>query len=146
MMMSRSTAQTPIQIALSRCAWLGLATVGLWLLLLGPAWFVAGRDGLIGVSIAAALCVVPGWIVFWIAAAYGPAGGQVPLVILGGMALRMIFVFLGMVIVRSADQRLGFREFLVWLAAFYVALLAVETFLVVSRSNSASGRPHAGGV
>jgi hypothetical protein len=146
MMVIRSTAQSPIQIAWSRCVWLALATAGLWLLLLAPAWFVAGRDGLVGVTVAAALCVVPGWIVFWLAAAYGSAGSQVPLVILGGMVLRMIFVFLGMLIVQSADQRLGFREFVIWLLAFYTALLGVETFLVMPRSDSANGQPHAGGV
>jgi hypothetical protein len=145
MILSRSTAQTPIQTAWSRCAWLGIATALLWLVLLTPAWFLGGRDGLIGVSVAALLCVVPGWIVFWVAAAYGAAGGQVPLVVLGGMLLRMVFVFLGMVIVQSANQRLGLREFVVWLLAFYAVLLGVETFLVMPRTESASGQPRAGG-
>jgi hypothetical protein len=145
MILSRSTVQTPIQTAWLRCVWLGMATAALWLVLLGPAWMIAGRDGLIGVSAAAALCVVPGWIVFWLAAAYGAAGGQVPLVVLGGMLLRMIFVFLGMVIVQSANHRLGFREFVVWLLAFYAVLLAVETLLVLPRNESASGQPRAGG-
>jgi hypothetical protein len=58
----------------------------------------------------------------------------------------MIFVFLGMLIVQSADQRLGFREFVIWLLAFYTALLGVETFLVMPRSDSANGQPNAGGV
>jgi hypothetical protein len=146
MILSRSTAQTPIQMAWTRCAWLGLATALLWLVLLAPAWFLGGRDGLVGVSVAAILCVVPGWIVFWLAAAYGAAGGHVPLVVLGGMLLRMVFVFLGMVIVQSAHKGLGFREFVVWLLAFYAVLLAVETFLVLPRTESASGQPRAGGV
>ncbi len=145
MIWSRSTAQTPIQMAWSRCAWLGIATAALWLVLLTPAWFLGGRDGLIGLSAAAALCVVPGWIVFWLAAAYGAAGGQVPLVVLGGMLLRMVFVFLGMVIIQSANQRLGFREFVIWLLAFYAVLLGVETFLVMPRTDSANGQPRAGG-
>jgi hypothetical protein len=146
MILSRGSEQTPIQAAWSRCAWLGFATAALWLVLLGPAWMVAGREALIGVSAAAVLCVIPGWIVFWLAAAYGAAGSQVPLVVLGGMLLRMIFVFLGMIIIQSADQRLGFREFVVWLLAFYVVLLVVETFLVLPRTDSASGQPRAGGV
>ncbi|HEV8002911.1 MAG TPA: hypothetical protein VGP63_23705 [Planctomycetaceae bacterium] len=145
MILSRSMAQTPIQVAWSRCAWLTLAAATLWLALLGPAWLIAGREGLLGVSAAALICVVPGWIVFWIAAAYGTAGSQVPLVVLGGMLLRMIFVFLGMVIIQSADPRLGFREFVVWLLAFYAVLLGVETFLVLPRTDSASGQPRAGG-
>jgi hypothetical protein len=146
MILSRSTAQTPIKMAWTRCAWLGLATALLWLVLLAPAWFLGGRDGLVGVSVAAILCVVPGWIVFWLAAAYGAAGGQVPLVVLGGMLLRMVFVFLGMVIVQSANHNLGLREFVVWLLAFYAVLLGVETFLALPRTESATGQPRAGGV
>jgi len=145
-MATRSTAQTPIQLAWSRCGWLAVATGVLWALLLGPAWFIAGREALIGLSVAAVLCTIPGLIVFWLAAAYGAAGGQVPLVILGSMLLRMVFVFLGMVIVQSADPRLGLREFVIWLLAFYVVLLGVETFLVLPRSGNANSQPHAGGV
>ena len=62
------------------------------------------------------------------------------------MLLRMVFVFLGMVIVQSADPRLGLREFVIWLLAFYVVLLGVETFLVLPRSGNANSQPHAGGV
>ena len=141
-----ATTQTSTQLALSRCRWLALATGGLWVLLLGPAWLIAGRDALIGLSAAAILCAIPGFVVFWVASLYGAAGSQVPLVILGGTVLRMLFVFLGMVIVQSAAPRLGLREFVVWLLVFYVALLAVETLLVVPRPGSSKGQPHAGGV
>jgi hypothetical protein len=122
------------------------AAVLLWLAIVGPAWFVAGREGLIGLSAAAFLCLVPGWTVFWIAASYGTAGSEVPLVILGGTALRMVFVLLGIVIVQTLDPRLGFREFVVWLLVFYLCLLAVETCLVLLVSASRSGRPRVDGV
>lgn len=124
-------ARTASQIAWSRSVWLLAAAGILWAALLGPAWLVAGSNGLIGVSCAAVLCVIPGWIVFWMAAAYGAAGGQVPLVILGGTTLRLIFVLLGMVIVQTVWQQMGFREFVVWLLVFYLSTLAVETFLVL---------------
>jgi hypothetical protein len=146
LMTTQSTTRTPIQLAWSRCGWLAIATGGLWMLLLAPAWFVAGREALVGLSAAALLCAIPGFIVFWLAAAYGAAGAQVPLVILGATVLRMVFVFLGMIIVQSANHRLGMREFVVWLLAFYVVLLAVETLLVLPRPSRAAGRPTAGGV
>jgi hypothetical protein len=129
-----------------RCGWLAAAAAILWLALLGPAWFVAGREGLIGLSSAAVLCLVPGWTVFWIAAAYGAAGAEVSLVILGGTALRMVFVLLGMVVVQTVNPHLGFREFVVWLLVFYLSLLAVETCLVLLRSASRSGQSRVGGV
>jgi hypothetical protein len=137
--------RTAKQTAWTRCAWLSAAAVCLWLVLTGPAWFLAGREGLIGLSAAAALCLVPGWAVFWIAAGYGAAGSDVPLVILGGMALRMVFVLLGMLIVQTLDPHLGFREFIVWLLVFYLCLLTVETCLVLVKSASRSGQPRVGG-
>ena len=139
-------ARTAKQMAWARCGWLSAAALVFWLALVGPAWFVAGREGLIGLSAAAVLCVVPGWAVFWIAASYGTAGTEVPLVILGGTALRMVFVLLGMVIAQTLDPRLGFREFIVWLLVFYLCLLAVETCLVLFPSASRNGQPRIGGV
>jgi hypothetical protein len=76
----------------------------------------------------------------------GSAGSDVPLVILGGTALRLVFVLLGMIIVQTLDQRLGFREFIVWLGVFYLGLLMVETCLVLLSSASRSGQPRVGGV
>jgi hypothetical protein len=138
--------RTAKQRAWSRCGWLSAVAALLWLALVGPVWFVAGREGLIGLSTAAILCVVPGWTVFWIAASFGTAGSDVPLVILGGTVLRMVFVLLGMIIAQTLDPRLGFREFIVWLLVFYLCLLAVETCLVLLPSASRNGQPHAGGV
>jgi hypothetical protein len=138
--------RTVNQIAWARCGWLTAVTALLWLALLAPAWFVAGRDGLVGLCFAAVLCLVPGWVVFWMAARFGAAGGQVPLVILGGMVLRMMFVLLGMVIVQSFDERLGRREFVIWLAVFYVCMLAVETLMVLPRSDHRTGQPGAGAI
>jgi hypothetical protein len=138
--------RTARQLAWARCGWLLLATVGLCLVLAVPAWFIAGREGLIGLSAAAVLCVIPGLVVFWIAASFGVAGTEVPLVILGGTVLRMVFVLLGMVIVQTFDPRLGFREFVVWLLVFYLVLLAVETCLVLLSSASRGGQPRVGGI
>ena len=106
--------RTARQLAWARCGWLILATVGLCLVLVVPAWFIAGGEGVIGLSAAAVLCVIPGLVVFWIAASFGAAGTEVPLVILGSTALRMVFVLLGMMIVQTLDPHLGFREFVVW--------------------------------
>jgi hypothetical protein len=136
--------RTAAGLAWVRCGWLTAATAILWLLLLAPACLVAGRDGFVGLCCAAGLCLVPGWIIFWMAAHFGAAGAQVPLVILGGMVLRMMFVLLGMVIVQSFDERLGRREFVIWLAVFYVCMLAIETFMVLPRSGQHTGQPGTG--
>ncbi len=74
------------------------------------------------------------------------AGTEVPLVILGGTAFRMLFVLLGLVIAQTLDPRLGFREFVVWLLAFYLCLLAIETCLVLLPSASRNRQARVGGV
>jgi len=138
--------RTARRVAWSRCGWLSAATAILWLILLAPAWFVAGRNGIVGLSAAAGLCLVPGWAVFWLATTFGAAGSQVPLVILGGTVLRMMFVLLGMVIVQTADPHLGFREFVVWLLVFYLSLLAVETSLMLWRSEARNSQSRVEGI
>ncbi len=114
------------------------------MVLLGPAWLAAAREGLLGLSFACVLCLLPGCIVFCAAAFYGLGGSRVPLVILAGTVLRMMFVLLGMVVVQSLDQRLGFREFVVWLLVFYLAMLAFETYLVLPRASRRQNKPGVG--
>jgi hypothetical protein len=138
--------QTAWQTAWTRCVRLSVAALALWLVLAAPAWLVAGREGVIGLTIAAVLCLVPGCTVFCVAAGYGTAGSHVPLVFLGGTVLRMMFVLLGLVIVQTLNPHLGFREFVVWLLVFYLGLLAVETCLVLLPSASRPKQPGVGGV
>ena len=111
------------------------AALGLWLLLAGPAYLVAGVDGLEGLTYAGLLCLVPGWLVFVIAAKSSGAGQQMSMAILGGMGLRMVFVLVGLVVIQSQRPELQFREFVVWLLVFYRATVALETKVVVSRKN-----------
>ena len=108
------------------------AVLGLWLLLAGPAYLVADVDGLEGLTYAGLLCLVPGWLLFFIASKSSDAGQQVAMTILGGMGLRMVFVLVGLVVVQSLRPELQFREFVVWLLAYYLATVALETKVVVS--------------
>lgn len=119
--------------AARRCGWLTLATFGFWVLLAWPAYRLAGVRGLEGMSTAAALCLVPGWFVFWLVfwstSRYGVTQSRA-LAVLAGTVLRLLFVLIGTVVVQSA-RGLGFWEFLVWLVVFYVVTLVVETILVL---------------
>ena len=118
-----------------RCGWLTAATAGLWLLLAGPAYFVAGPSGLQGLSIAAGLCLVPGWIVLILGGLFRQAESQ-SVMVLAGTGLRMLFVLVGTLAVQSALPNLGFREFIVWLLVFYLAMLLIETLLVLKQPQS----------
>ena len=105
-------------------------TVGFWLLLAAPAMWAAGSAGLEGLTIAAVICLVPGWLVFLFASGYGSPNSQA-VAVLGGMLLRMVFVLVGTVVVYSMRPDLRLREFYVWLLVFYLATLAVETALIL---------------
>ena len=108
------------------------AVLGLWLLLAGPAYLVADVDGLEGLTYAGLICLVPGWLLFFIASKSSDAGQQVAMTILGGMGLRMVFVLVGLVVIQSQRPDLGVREFVVWLLVYYLASVALETYVVVA--------------
>lgn len=126
-----SDDRTPLQTALVRGGVLTAVTAALWALLAGPAWLLGGIDGIEGLSYAAGLCLVPGWVVFLLIALYGTAGTQAAMVALGGTALRLVFVLVGVLAIRAVRPHLGFWDFIVWLLVFYMATLFVETLLVV---------------
>lgn len=120
-------ARPELRTALRRCGLLAVFSVVLWGLLLYPAYAMGGRDGVQGLTFAAALCLIPGWLVLLIGSRFTDAGSQMPMVVLGGSALRMLFVLVGMLVVRSSREDLQFHEFVLWLLVFYLAMLAVET-------------------
>jgi hypothetical protein len=121
--------------AMASCAWLTGVLAALWLVLAVPAYWIAGIDGLEGLSYSALLCLVPGWLVFFLVGRYRVANKQA-FAALGGTALRLVFVLVGMTAIQSARTNLGFKEFLVWLILFYLASLFTETLLVIRESSS----------
>ncbi len=118
---------------IGKCCWLTGAVALLWLVLVVPAYALAGASGVEGLSYAALLCLGPGWLVFLVLSRYGGSDSALSGVLLG-MALRMIVVLFGVLIIRAVRVELGFREFLVWVVVFYSATLLVETLLLVRPS------------
>lgn len=116
------------------CLRLAVATAGLWVILLLPAWLLAGWNGIQGMTISAGLCVVPGWVVFFAGPRYVAPGSLSVFLALGGTGLRMVFVLVGMLGVRAALPELGFREFTLWLLVFYLATLVIETWMALGQS------------
>ncbi len=101
-----------------------------WALLAAPAWWIAGRAGLEGLSLAAALCLIPGWLVFAIQSKYRTAA---PLAaVLASTAGRMAAVLFGALAVKAVRPDLGMKSFGIWLGAFYVLALATETKLLLT--------------
>jgi len=115
-----------------------LACVGFTLLLAGPAWLVAGSKGLVGLSAAALLCLVPGCLVTGFRHL---AGDSQAVLLLASGGLRMAFVLMGALVARFGVDGYGLREFFVWLILFYLFTLAIETIsFLKSPEGQADGR------
>ena len=99
-----------------------------WLLLAGPAWWIADRAGLIGVSAAAVLCLLPGYLAVTVRSW---AGSSQSTFMLAAGGIRLGFVLTGGLGVKFKLPDVGMSEFHVWLIAFYLLTLAFETQLVV---------------
>lgn len=130
--------RSEFRILLSRCFWLAVVTLGLWAVLYWPARLLGGRDGIDGLTISALLCAVPGWLVFAAASRFRNAGAQVPFIVLGGSALRLLFVLIGVFVVQAVREDLSFREFTLWLLVFYLGTLATETMLMLKSQPATS--------
>lgn len=117
------------------CGLLSAIAGVVWLACAGPAYWLAGTLGLEGLSYAALLCLAPGWLVFWLASRYGAANSQ-SIVVLLGTGLRLVFVLVGVLTIRSVRPELQFREFLVWVVVYYLSMLLAETLLLTRPSSS----------
>lgn len=123
--------------AVRRSAFLFAILGGLWCLLAVPVYRFMGRSGLEEMALSAVLCLLPGWLVFCLAARYRVAKTQA-LAMLAGGTLRLVCV-LGAVGCLWAWHGAPPRRLLLWLVVYYCAALAVETALVV-RPNWSSPR------
>ncbi len=103
-----------------------------WVLLIVPAWLVADLRGFVGLSVAAAMCLLPGVIALgcksWLA-----ADSQSAFVLIAS-GLRLGIVLAGALAAKSLWPAFGFKEFFVWLVLFYLFVLAIETWLTVRRA------------
>jgi hypothetical protein len=107
-------------------------TLGMWLLLVWPAYKIGGEAGVEGLSYAAALCLIPGWIAFALQSQLalltkGSAKMQPVFAMLAATGLRLIFVLGGVLVLRDLRPSLGFSQFMVWVVVFYFATLFYET-------------------
>ncbi len=114
------------------------AIVLLWLVVLWPAYQLGGRTGVEGASWAAALSLVPGWLVFAALGLYRAAAPAVAQIVLG-LVLRMGVVLGGFLVLKTARDEFGTWNFTVWLLVFYLASLAVETWCLAGDAARESG-------
>lgn len=107
---------------------LGVAGTGLWVLLAYPAFALAGIDGVIGLSVSAILCLLPGLVVLLV---LGQFAATQPMAPFAGSAVRLFCVGVGCLVVRVVRPDWGFQGFFLWVSLYYFVLLILETFLLV---------------
>lgn len=127
-MSSTPDSQRSEHSALRNAVRLTLFGILFWLLLAGPAWLIANEAGLIGVSAAAGLCLLPGYLAVTVRSWAGESQSTFMLAT-GG--IRLAFVLTGVLVVKFKWPDVGMSEFYVWLIAFYLLTLAFETQLAV---------------
>ena len=123
---------------LQQCIKLTVGVLVAWLVLVGVAYSVAGNWGVVGLSVASLLCLIPGWIVFVLVSSTPKVESQ-GVFILAGTLIRMLFVLAGLLYCRFFFPRLGVSEFVVWLVVFYLYTLLLETIFLLRTRESDLG-------
>jgi hypothetical protein len=120
---------------------LSAATLAFWLATAYPAYLLGEEPGLVFTAVAALLCLVPAAAtLIWCHRALKSTPEQQLLAVMGGMAVRMVFVIgAGMALFLLAPY-FHRRSFWLWMIAFYLFTLSVEIGLIVARQ-SAGQRP-----
>jgi len=118
----------PRESALRHCGWLTAVTLGVFGVAVWPVFHWSGRAGIEEMSLAAGLCLFPGWLAFWLVSRYVAAKSRA-LAVLAGSLLRMFLVLGGVLVLRTVWGELP-KSFLIWLCVFYLLSLVVETVLV----------------
>jgi hypothetical protein len=123
------TREAPSRRGLKNACLLTACLVASWAFVVSLAWLIFKANIQQEATIAAALCLIPGWLVFAFYSQYGTAA---PLaVFLIATAGRMAAVLIGALAVKAVRPDLNMMAFALSLGAFYVLSLAIETKLLL---------------
>ncbi|QDU78747.1 hypothetical protein Pla110_04510 [Polystyrenella longa] len=122
---------------------LTLGTTALAVLLSVPAYYLAGTKGLEGLTFAAFLCLVPGWLVFLIYKRYGDST-KVAIHFLIGSSIRMACALIGFLYMEMTNRYSSPSEFVVWLVLLFLFTLVIETreTILVLRAGESNDSPY----
>ncbi len=111
--------------------WLIGGALGLWLVALYPGWLLAGDLAIVQSGVAMLLCLLPALATL----AWALKAGAFPethlLATLGGSALRIVTVPAAACVFYLGWPEVFTDNFWIWIALFYLVLLALETTLLV---------------
>jgi hypothetical protein len=118
---------------------LGLTALVAWLMLLLPAFAIAGNKGIEGLTIAALVCLFLGAPIVWIVARIPVSPNRVWFVV-AGMTLRTTAVALVVLVLWKSRTDLGWADLYCWIVVFYNIMLIVETYLALPGADNSNAR------
>lgn len=135
--MSDQQAGSVLKPAMSLTA----AIAAAWAICFWPARTLNPESGVFWMSIAAICCLVPGWIVVFLAnLTVFPNDLSVMVV---QTMVRLFSVAGAAVVVRKLWPELGVKDFFGWLIGFYLFALALEVWMLRQSSSSKQNTPSA---
>jgi hypothetical protein len=115
---------------------LASCTTMLWALLIYPAWLLGGAMVWIQSLTALFLCLAPALATMAWALHTGFAPERQLTVVLGGSGIRMAFSLGGGLLLYKTMPETFANGFWLWMIVFYMFILAMETILIVWRSEA----------
>jgi hypothetical protein len=116
--------------------WLAMGGLATWVITLYPGWLLGGEKALVQSTAALLICLAPALVTMWWALRVDAALEKQLLAVFGGTGLRLLVVLgIGCFLCLTLPE--DFTEsFWIWIAIFYLLLLALETTLLVRSKQS----------
>jgi hypothetical protein len=119
-----------------------VGTFALWLVLLYPAHWKWGMDGVYQSVAALLLCLLPTMVTLvWTSSAGRGSPERQLTAVVGGTGLRMAFVLAGGLALHYLFPVCHQMSFWIWVLLFYLFTLALETYLVLGGQEVNEPRP-----
>src|SRR5262245_16517078 len=114
--------------------------LGLWLLLLGPAWWWLGDHAVLQSSVALAICLIPAMATMvWATRAWKHAPDMQLLAALGGSGVRLGATLGVGAFLYFKYPELFTAAFWGWVVLYYLVLLGLEIYLILRPANGVPG-------
>jgi hypothetical protein len=116
-----------------------------WLVVFYPARLLWGDSAVVFSVVALLLCLAPAIVtLIWSQRAFQGTAEQQLLAVMGGTAVRMLFVVGAALVLFLSSNYFHEHSFLIWVVVFYLITLTLEMYVLVS-GRSAAGRPQNNG-
>jgi uncharacterized membrane protein YqjE len=102
-----------------------------WIVCFWPARMVRDDSGVFWMTVAAGICLLPGWVVVGMSG-FASLSNDLALMLVQTM-VRLMTVSIAAIVVKSNQPTLGFTEFYGWLVGFYLLGLLAEVWLMFIR-------------